>query len=114
MQGPKGDPGPSGAQGSTDDPGQAGAPGQPGPKGDPGPPGLPGPKGDAGPPGLAAAQGARIRVVVGQIKAACDSSEIMISAYCAGNNATTRPDGMTGAECDGDPDAKAVLACAAK
>ena len=40
--------------------------------------------------------------MVGQIKAACDPSEIMISAYCTGNNATTRTDGMTGAECDGD------------
>jgi hypothetical protein len=52
--------------------------------------------------------------VVGQTKAACDADEIMVSAYCAGQNATTRMDGMTGAECDGDPDAKAVVACAAK
>jgi hypothetical protein len=48
------------------------------------------------------------------VKAACDASEIMISAYCAGNNTTTRTDGTTGAECDGDPNAKAVVACAAK
>jgi hypothetical protein len=55
-----------------------------------------------------------MRVVVGQMKAACDAGEIMVSAYCAGNGATTRMDGMTGAECDGDPNAKAVVICAAK
>jgi hypothetical protein len=38
----------------------------------------------------------------------------MISAYCAGANASLGVDGMTGAHCDGDPNAKAVVACAAK
>jgi hypothetical protein len=55
-----------------------------------------------------------VRVVVGQSKAACDPSEIMVSAYCAGDNTTMRLDGMTGAQCEGDANAKAVVSCAAK
>jgi hypothetical protein len=38
----------------------------------------------------------------------------MISAYCAGANATVGGDGMTGAHCEGDTNAKAVIACIAK
>ena len=55
-----------------------------------------------------------MRVVVGQSKAACDQSEIMISAYCAGDNTTIRMEGVTGAQCEGDANAKAVVSCAAK
>jgi hypothetical protein len=37
----------------------------------------------------------------------------MVSAYCAGANATLGLDGMTGAHC-GDVNAKAVVSCAAR
>ena len=127
--GPAGPPGPVGTAGPPGPMGEVGAAGPPGPKGEPGasgPPGTQGPKGDAGPQGpvgppgppgpagAAAAQGARLRVVVGQIRAACDQDEIMISAYCAGDNATVGLDGMKGARCDGSPDAKAVVSCVTK
>ena len=53
------------------------------------------------------------RVVVGQEKAACGSGEIMIGAYCTGDNAALRMDGMTGAVCQ-DANAMAVVSCATK
>jgi hypothetical protein len=37
--------------------------------------------------------------VVGQAKAACGSGEIMIGAYCTGDNASLKMEGMAGAEC---------------
>ena len=84
------------------------------PKGDPGAQGPAGPPGSPGPQGAAAvAQGARLRVVVGQEKAACGSGEIMIGAYCTGDNAALRMDGMTGAVCQ-DANAMAVVSCATK
>jgi hypothetical protein len=46
--------------------------------------------------------------------AACGAGEIMISAYCSSANATLGLDGMTGAHCDGDATAKAVVGCATK
>jgi hypothetical protein len=69
---------------------------------------LPGPQGAA-----AVAQGARLRVVVGQEKAACGLDEVMIGAYCTGDNATLRMDGMTGVVCQ-DANATAVVSCATK
>ncbi len=107
-QGPQGEigaAGPPGPPGPKGDPGAAGPPGQPGPKGDAGPIGSVGPQGPKGDPGAqepagplgppgpqgaaAVAQGARLRVVVGQAKAACGSGEIMIGAYCTGNNGSS-------------------------
>jgi hypothetical protein len=112
--GPKGDPGVPGVIGLQGLKGDAGPIGSEGPQGSKGDPGPQGPAGPPGPPGAAAAQGARLHVVVGQAKASCDPNEIMISAYCAGVNATLRMDGMSGASCDGDPNAKAVVSCATK
>jgi hypothetical protein len=51
--------------------------------------------------------------VVGQAKAACGSGEIMIGAYCTGDNAALRMDGMTGAVCQ-DANVMAVVSCATK
>jgi hypothetical protein len=45
--------------------------------------------------------------------AACGSGEIMIGAYCTGDNAALRMDGMTGAVCQ-DANAMAVVSCATK
>jgi hypothetical protein len=52
--------------------------------------------------------------VVGHAKAACGDDELMISAYCTGDNTTVRLTEMAGAQCDGDPNAKAVVACITK
>jgi hypothetical protein len=38
----------------------------------------------------------------------------MISAYCFGGIGNLRIDGMAGAACEGDPNAKAVVVCAAR
>jgi hypothetical protein len=51
--------------------------------------------------------------VVGQAKAACGSGEIMIGAYCTGDNASLKMEGMAGAECQ-DANATAVVSCATK
>ena len=88
--------------------------GPPGPKGDPGAAGPPGPPGPAGSQGTGSAQGPRVRALVGHVKASCDTDEIMISAYCVGDNTTLRMVETTGAQCDGDPNAKVVVSCVTK
>jgi len=55
-----------------------------------------------------------VRVVVGDGSAACDADEIMVAGYCAGDNATFKKDGTTGAHCYGDSDARAIVSCAPK
>jgi len=35
----------------------------------------------------------------------------MVSAYCAGGIGNLHIDGMVGAACEGDPNAKAVVVC---
>ena len=55
-----------------------------------------------------------MRALVGHVKASCDTDEIMISAYCVGDNTTLRMVETTGAQCDGDPNAKAVVSCITK
>ena len=42
----------------------------------------------------------------------CEASEILLSAYCADGTGTLHIVGTTGATCDGDPGAKAVVVCA--
>jgi hypothetical protein len=55
-----------------------------------------------------------VRALVGHVKASCDTDEIMISAYCVGDNTTLRMVETTGAQCDGDPNAKVVVSCVTK
>jgi hypothetical protein len=50
-------------------------------------------------------------VLVGQTKAACDASEIMLSAYCEDGTGSPRIIGTSGASCEGDPGGKAVVIC---
>ena len=64
----------------------------------------------AGPPGPVG--NLDLRVIINQASAICDSSEVMIGAYCANGAGTLHIVGMAGASCDGDPDAKAVVVCA--
>jgi hypothetical protein len=56
-----------------------------------------------------------IRVIINQSpRAACDSSEFMLSAYCADSIGVLRILGTNGAACEGDPSAKAVVVCVRK
>jgi hypothetical protein len=66
-----------------------------------------GPAGPAGPPGA----GSALRIISDQAKAACDAGEIMISAYCVGEDSTLHIDGTTGASCEGGSNT-AVVVCA--
>jgi hypothetical protein len=50
-------------------------------------------------------------MVGGDAKAACDATEIMVSAYCTGDGATLHIADTTGASCE---DGKAVIFCARK
>ena len=50
-------------------------------------------------------------MLVGQEKATCDASEIMLSAYCQDGTGNLRIIGMSGASCEGDPGGKAVVIC---
>ena len=111
--------GPQGPKGETGAEGRQGPPGPIGPegsKGDPGPIGPPGPQGPRGLAGAIGPGGPRgpsldLRVIVGQAKASCDASEIMLSAYC--EDGTTGPHilGTSGASCETDPSGKAVVIC---
>ncbi len=111
--GPKGEPGPTGPQGMAGTqgppgpqgdagaPGAAGPPGAPGMKGDAGAKGDPGPKGDPGSKGEAGAQGplgpasASLRALRSGAcpetgcELACDSGEVLVSAYCLGSASAT-------------------------
>jgi hypothetical protein len=118
----KGDKGDKGDQGPPGVAGPAGLAGPPGPKGEPGPAGAigpAGPKGDpgvAGPAGPAGPQGPSrgLRVLSGQAKAQCEAGEIMISAYCAGGAGELKLIGTSGASCQDDSSATAVVVCAKK
>src|SRR4029077_9232263 len=79
------------------------------PKGDPGvagPPGLQGARGPAGPPSL------DLGVGIERGTAMCEASEILLSAYCVDGIGALHIVGPTGASCEGDPGAKAVVVCA--
>ena len=55
-----------------------------------------------------------VRVIINQSRAACDSSEFMLSAYCADSIGSLRILGTNGAACEGEPSAKAVVVCVRK
>jgi hypothetical protein len=55
-----------------------------------------------------------VRVIINQSRAACDSSEFMLSAYCADSIGSLRILGTNGAVCEGEPSAKAVVVCVRK
>jgi hypothetical protein len=59
-----------------------------------------------GPPSL------DLRVGIERGRAMCEASEILISAYCVDGIGALHIVGTTGATCDGDPGAKAVVVCA--
>ena len=69
-------------------------------------PGLQGARGPAGPPSL------NLRVGIERGTAMCEASEILLSAYCVDGIGALHIVGTTGATCDGDPGAKAVVVCA--
>lgn len=112
--GPKGEPGPTGPQGmagiqgppgpqgEAGAPGTAGPAGAPGPKGDAGAGGEPGPKGDAGAQGPAGPISASLRALrsgacpEAGCELACDSGEVLVSAYCLGSASPTYRGGTSG------------------
>ena len=53
-----------------------------------------------------------LRVGIERGTAMCQASEILISAYCVDGIGALHIVGTTGATCDGDPGAKAVVVCA--
>jgi hypothetical protein len=82
-----------------------------GPKGDTGltgPPGPQGTRGTVGPPST------DLRVDIEPGKAMCEPSEILLSAYCVDGMGVLHILGTTGATCEGDARAKAVVVCAAR
>ena len=50
-------------------------------------------------------------MIIDQAEAACDASEIMIGAYCADGLGSLHIVGTSGASCEGDAGAKAVVVC---
>ncbi|MFZ0207341.1 MAG: hypothetical protein WAL59_14765, partial [Roseiarcus sp.] len=67
----------------------------------------------AGPAGPAGA-GSTIRVISDQAEAACQSDEVMISAYCSVDGSTLHIKGTSGASCEGQDNTKAAIACVKK
>jgi hypothetical protein len=55
-----------------------------------------------------------MRVLIEPTKAMCESSEILISAYCLDGAGALRIIGSAGATCDGDPPAKTVVVCVSR
>jgi hypothetical protein len=63
--------------------------GDPGAAGSAGPAGAPGAKGEVGASGPAGASGATFRVITDQPSPSCDAGEIIISAYCGSEGASS-------------------------
>ena len=82
-----------------------------GPQGSKGDISLTGPQGTRGPAGPPLTD---LRVDIEPGKAMCEPSEILLSAYCVDGIGVLHILGTTGATCEGDAHAKAVVVCAAR
>ncbi|GJE54194.1 MULTISPECIES: collagen-like protein [Methylobacterium] len=102
MAGIQGPPGPQGAEGAPGLAGASGVKGDPGPKGDPGSKGDAGPKGETGAQGTADPPAASLRALRSGAcpetgcELACDSGEVLVSAYCLGRGSPTYRAGTGG------------------